>query len=100
MRIKVAKKEIMKNYKCFSVGYCDLQTLLGVANPQFYTAGVYGWNADIYIFGNIAIVTGYRPFGKQIDFDIIRKFEDAAIKNREKRDELLKELVSQLKERM
>ena len=86
----------MKNYKCFSVGYCDLQTLLGVANPQFYTAGVYGWNADIYIFGNIAIVTGYRPFCKQIDFDIIRKFEDAAIKNREKRDELLKELVNNL----
>lgn len=39
MRIKITKKEIMKNYKCFSVGYCDLQTLLGVANPQFYTAG-------------------------------------------------------------
>lgn len=96
MRIKVAKKEIMKNYKCFSVGYCDLQTLLNVVNPQFYTAGVYGWNADIYIFENIAIVTGYRPFGKQIDFDIIRKFEDAAIKNREKRDELLKELVNNL----
>jgi hypothetical protein len=48
MRIKVAKKEIIKNYKCFSVGYCDLQTLLNVADPQFYTAGVYGWNADIY----------------------------------------------------
>lgn len=96
MRVKVTKKEIMKNYKCFSVGYCDLQTLLGVANPQFYTAGVYGWNADIYTFGNTAIVTGYRPFGKQIDFDIIRKFEDAAQKNREKRDELLKELVNYL----
>lgn len=81
MRIKVTKKEIMKNFKCFSAGYCDLQTLL---------------NADIYIFGNIAIVTGYRPFGKQIDFDIIRKFEDAAQKNREKRDELLKELVNYL----
>lgn len=96
MRIKVAKKEIMKNYKCFSVGYCDLQTLLNVTNPQFYTAGVYGWNADIYTFGNIAIITGYRPFGKQIDFDIIRKFEDAAQKNRENRDKLLKELVNYL----
>lgn len=96
MRIKVAKKEIVKNFKCFSVGYCDLQTLLNVANPQFYTAGVYGWNADIYTFGNIAIVTGYRPFGKQIDFDIIRKFEDAAQKNREKRGELLKKLVNYL----
>ena len=29
MRVKVTKKEIMKNYKCFSVGYCNLQTLLG-----------------------------------------------------------------------
>lgn len=45
MRIKITKKEIIKNFKCFSVGYCDLQTLLNVANPQFYTAGVYGWNA-------------------------------------------------------
>lgn len=96
MRVKVTKKEIMKNFKCFSVGYCDLQTLLNIADPQFYTAGVYGWSADVYIFGNIAIVTGYKPFGKQIDFDIIRKFEDNAIKNREKRDELLKELVNNL----
>lgn len=46
MRINVTKKEIMKNYKCFSVGYCDLQTLLNVVNPQISRQA----DRDNYIF--------------------------------------------------
>lgn len=46
------------------VGYCDMQDALKWREPTFYTAGVYGWNADVYVIDyDTVIVTGYRPFG-------------------------------------
>ena len=46
------------------VGYCDMQSALKWREPNFYTAGLYGWNSDVYVIGqNTVIVTGYRPFG-------------------------------------
>ena len=46
------------------VGYCDMQDALKWREPIFYTAGVYGWNADVYVIDcYTVIVTGYRPFG-------------------------------------
>ena len=46
------------------VGYCDMQDALKWREPNFYTAGVYGWNSDVYVIDNdTVIVTGYRPFG-------------------------------------
>lgn len=79
MKFKTTKKAVKDGYwKCISVGYCDLQYLLQFKSPVAYTCGVYGWNADIYDFGNIAIVTGYRPFGIHIDYDIVRKYNDLA----------------------
>lgn len=64
MKFKTTKKAIMANYgTVIEVDYCELQYLLKYKSPIAYTAGVYGWNADIYEFGGIAIVTGYRPFG-------------------------------------
>ena len=46
------------------VGYCDMQYALKWREPNFYTAGVFGWNADVYVIDcDTVIVTGYRPFG-------------------------------------
>ena len=46
------------------VGYCDMQDALKWREPNFYTAGLYGWNADVYVIDyDTVIVTGYRPFG-------------------------------------
>ena len=46
------------------VGYCDMEDALKWREPNFYTAGVYGWNADVYVIDDdTVIVTGYRPFG-------------------------------------
>ena len=46
------------------VGYCDMQDALKLREPNFYTTGVYGWNADVYVIDHdTVIVTGYRPFG-------------------------------------
>lgn len=63
-KLKTTKKAIVESYNnVICVGYCDLQNLLHCKSPSFYTMGVYGWNADIFDFGNTAICTGYRPFG-------------------------------------
>ena len=41
-----------------------MQYALKCLEPNFYTAGVYGWNSDVYVIGyDTVIVTGYRPFG-------------------------------------
>lgn len=64
MKAKVTKKQVMSyNSKVLEVGYCGLQSLLSRFSPQYYTCGVYGWNADIYEIENMCICTGYRPFG-------------------------------------
>ena len=57
------------------VGYCDLQNALIGIEPNFYTAGVYGWNADVYVIDrDTVIVTGYRPFG---NIELTRSVIDA-----------------------
>lgn len=46
------------------VGYCDMQAALKWREPNYYTAGAYGWNSDVYVIDDdTVIVTGYRPFG-------------------------------------
>lgn len=43
------------------VGYCDLQAALQGIEPDYYTAGLYGWNCDVYTIAGLTICTGYRP---------------------------------------
>ena len=42
------------------VGYCGAQWLLSYLTPAYYTAGVYGWNCDVYTIAGLTICTGYR----------------------------------------
>ena len=42
------------------VGCCDAQSLLSGIEPDYYTAGQYGWNCDIYRIAGLTICTGYR----------------------------------------
>lgn len=54
----------MQNENVIKVGFCDMQDALKWREPNFYTVGVYGWNADVYVIDyDTVIVTGYRPFG-------------------------------------
>lgn len=80
MKFKTTKKEIMRNYsKVIKVGYCALQYTLQYESPAAYTAGVYGWNADIYTFGGVAIVTGSRSFGNcELTGNLAQVYEDRA----------------------
>lgn len=95
MKFKTTKKEINACYYTISIGYCDLQDLLSHENAAAYTCGVYGWNADIYTFGNVAIVTGYRPFGIHVDYDIVHKYNKKA---RTIREDYTKDYETQKKE--
>ena len=64
MKFKTTRKAIKQGYEnVIQVPYCGLQNLLRCESPIAYTTRAEGWGADIYDFGNTAIVTGYAPFG-------------------------------------
>lgn len=61
MKIRTTRKAIVQNSdNIVSAGYCDLQYLLRFHEPKAYTAGVYGWNFDMYHIYGVTICTGYR----------------------------------------
>lgn len=102
MSLELKKRNVMESYFTIPIGYCDLQYLLRYENKIGYTCGVYGWNADIYVLDNVAIVTGYRPFGEwERPKGIVAKYEEKAkkihndnrIKSWEKKKEKLHKLL-------
>lgn len=101
MKVQTTKKAVKNNYsKIIRIGYCDMQTLLSLEEPFAYTAGVYGWNANIYDLNGIALVTVYRTFGEiSPSWELIEKYEQKAkevidlIYNYEERKEALKTLI-------
>lgn len=61
MKYKTTAKAIRKSaINPRSAGYCDLSYLLQNHEPNAYTAGVYGWNFDVYEVYGLTICTGYR----------------------------------------
>lgn len=65
MKTRTTKKYINQTNKTvILIPYCEMQEALIFEHPEAYTAGVYGWNADVYrVNADTVIVTGYRPFG-------------------------------------
>lgn len=80
MKFRTTKKAIMNGYSnVICVGYCALQHLLNCENEIAYTTRAEGWGADIYQFGNTAIVTGYAPFGNiRPPYEVSKRYDDAA----------------------
>lgn len=82
MKTKTTKRAIMHAYEnVIKVGYGDLQDALKWREPDFYTAGVYGWNCDVYVidYGTV-IVTGYRPFGNiELPREVINTLNKCAV---------------------
>ena len=81
---KKAKDNGLCLTECFKniidVGCGELQHLLSHKAPDYYTSGVYGWNADIYkINNNTVIVTGYRPFGNIGNWNLAREYFQKAL---------------------
>ena len=82
MKTKTTIKNIKNNWsKIFYCGYCDLYYIYYHEEPQYFNAGVYGWNCDIYCdYGkDIAITTGYRNMaGRRIPKELIEKYTERA----------------------
>lgn len=75
---EVTTKWVKENFITLRCGYCDLQYIM-VNEPDYYNAGVYGWNCDFYRYGDIVISTGYRNMcGKDIPREIIANFNTIA----------------------
>lgn len=85
MKTKRTMRDIKSKYPTIiQICYCDLQTMLCMDDPAAYTAGVHGWNADIYpITSGVAICTGYRPFGNiKPDLETVSRYEKRALEMR------------------
>lgn len=104
MKFKTTQKAIKQGHSnVICVSYCALQKLLSCEREIAYTTRAEGWGADIYGFGNTAIVTGYAPFGNiRPGYELCQKYEKAAEKFRydyeltyPERKEQLKELIKQ-----
>lgn len=84
MKERTTRKHVVNfNDIIIKANYCSLQHLLSRSEPMYYTAGVYGWNADVYInyfgFESVAIVTGYRPFGYvRPSYQLCKFYDDKA----------------------
>lgn len=111
MKFKIKIRELKENYRCVSVGYCDLQYLLRNCSPIAYNSGVYGWNYDVYTFEqystNIAICTGYRGMpGIPVDYEIYKNYEEKAkeviygdtpyTEVKERLDDLIREFLDEI----
>ena len=82
MKTKTTKRAIMQAYEnVIKVDYCDLQDALKWREPNFYTAGVYGWNSDVYVIDyDTVIVTGRRPFGNiELPREVINTLNKCAV---------------------
>lgn len=82
MKTHTTIKSIRNNWdKKFQAFYCDLQFIYRGVEPNYYNAGIYGWNCDIYcdFKRDIAISTGYRNMtGRIIPDEIIEKYSNIA----------------------
>lgn len=75
--IKISAKQVKETFpRVLAVPYCAAQNLLRFQSPCYYTAGVYGKNADVFCECDTVIATGYRPFGKAARF--VKKYEEKA----------------------
>ena len=74
----LARRKDFADCKVLAVGYCEAYNLLSGRDAMAYTAGVYGWNADVYFIDGVYLCTGYRPFGKDVDYAALEKAEKAA----------------------
>lgn len=80
LKVKTTQKAIKESYSnILVIPYCSLQSLLTYEDARFYTVGVCGWDADVYVYADVAICTGYRPFGTYSpSYSLMVKFNKTA----------------------
>lgn len=103
MKFKTTQKAIKQGYSnVICVSYCALQRLLSCESEIAYTTRIEGWGADIYQFGNTAIVTGYAPFGNiRPGYEVNQRYEQRAMKatggiyNWQRKKAILQEIIKE-----
>ena len=83
MKYQIKRRDILGAYEyVIQVPACSLWSLLKCKRAFGYYAGYLGWNADVYHISNyVAIVAGYRPFGKlKPSYNLYNKYEEQAAK--------------------
>ena len=79
MKVKVSRKSIKDNFRnVYQLDMSKSYTIFRGQSPAYYTAGIYGWNCDVYIINeDTAVTVGYRPFGdclpEAIEKDMFQK---------------------------
>jgi len=99
MKYQTTAKAVKEGYyKIIKVGYCELQGLLSQRSPVAYSAGMYGWNFDVYDIDGVAIVTGYRGMPEKnsnASYNLVREYEQKADgKTAAEKDALIREFIT------
>lgn len=80
-KIKITNKDV-KNYynRILDCGSQSAGYLLGYSSARFYNCGVYGWNYDIYDFGDTCLMIGDRTgsFGRKADYSMLHDYNEKA----------------------
>lgn len=83
MSLKVSYKDVNENFvNIYSVPYGKMQNLLINRLAFAYTTSkTYGWRCEYFMVDPYTVIsTGYRPIGKEIPKDLIKKYESKADK--------------------
>lgn len=80
MEFITTKRAVINHFDITAeIPFGHFQHLLNYQRPEARTEGIYGVNAYIYDFDEIAIVTGPRPYGNcKMDWNLINEYEDKA----------------------
>ena len=78
-KVFITRRYLKVQRHVVKIPYCDAYYLLSSAEPWGYNRGVYGWNYDVYEFGDVYIVTGYRMDVKgEYRRELVHKYETKA----------------------
>ena len=75
-------------------------SLLEGTTAQYYHAGVYGWNFDLYIFDGISIIYGYRYSSRfpRLPYEVSHKWDERARNaSLQEKKELLAQFIEEIK---
>lgn len=86
MKYRTTKKAVMNGYaRVYCARFAEFQHLLRKADAVAYVADETGWRADIYDLGiitgemlDVAICTGYGPFGREMPDGLAKEYDRKA----------------------
>lgn len=67
MKFRLTQKQAREYYCLYRIDNPKLEFIIEHYTniTPFYHAGIYGWNADIFVKGRVGLEYGYRPIAKK-----------------------------------